>query len=107
MNVSAIHAMPKRAIIATIPERKIDMPGMSAALTLQKTRISAAAVSITIWMIGVTASGSVAAVLRGDRRPDALEEAEDADHQHGAEEDRDAALRVRLQLDLARRAPAA
>src|SRR3954469_14458471 len=55
MKVSAIHAMPNRAIMATIPERKIDIPGTSAARTLQKTRISAAAVSMTIWMIGVTA----------------------------------------------------
>src|SRR3954454_24192828 len=53
MKVSAIHAMPNRAIIATMPERKIDMPGTSPALTLQVMRISAAAVSITIWMIGV------------------------------------------------------
>src|SRR5690349_18372655 len=58
MKVSAIQAIPKSAIIATIPERKIGIPGMSAALTCANTRISAAAVSITIWMIGVTASGS-------------------------------------------------
>ena len=59
MNVSAIQAMPKRAIIATMPDVKIDMFGMSDALTLQKTSISAAAVSITIWMIGVTDRGLV------------------------------------------------
>ena len=59
MKVSAIQAMPNRAIIATIPERKIDMPGMSTARTLQVTSMSAAAESMTIWMIGVTASGSV------------------------------------------------
>src|SRR3954471_5496071 len=58
MNVSAIQAIPNRAIIATIPDRKIDMPGTSPAFTLQVTRISAAAVSMTIWMIGVTDSGS-------------------------------------------------
>src|ERR1051325_4081343 len=56
MNVSAIQAIPKSAIIATIPDRKIGMPGMSFALTWASSRISAAAVSITIWMIGVTAS---------------------------------------------------
>src|SRR6478609_11459608 len=56
MNVSAIQAMPNRAIIATIPDRKIDIPGTSAARTLQVARISAPAVSMTIWMIGVTAS---------------------------------------------------
>src|SRR5690348_15890549 len=55
MNVSAIQAIPKRAIIATIPERKIGIPGMSPAETLQNRTISAAAVSISIWMIGVTA----------------------------------------------------
>src|SRR5436190_17669808 len=59
MNVSAIHAMPKSAIIATIPERKIDVFGMSDAPTLANRTIRAAAVSISIWMIGVTASGSV------------------------------------------------
>src|SRR3954449_7861249 len=59
MNVSAIQAMPNRAIIATMPERKIEVPGRSAALTLQVTRISAAALSMTIWMMGVTDSGSV------------------------------------------------
>src|SRR6476620_7708175 len=59
MNVSAIHAMPNRAIIATMPDRKIDMVGTTVALTLQNTRMSAAAVSMTIWMIGVTDSGSV------------------------------------------------
>ena len=35
MNVSAIQAMPKSAIIATMPEVKIDMFGMSTALTLR------------------------------------------------------------------------
>src|SRR3954447_2779772 len=59
MNVSAIQAIPNRAIIATMPERKIDMPGTSPALTLQVIRISAAAESMTIWMIGVTDNGSV------------------------------------------------
>src|SRR5215211_636884 len=41
-----------------MPERKICVPGMSAVLTAQSSTISAAAVSITIWMIGVTESGS-------------------------------------------------
>src|SRR3954453_22355920 len=58
MKVSAIQAMPNRAIIATMPERKIDMPGTSAARTLQVATIRAAAVSMTIWMMGVTARGS-------------------------------------------------
>src|SRR3954451_10813115 len=58
MNVSAIHAMPNSAIIATIPEVKIDIRGMSDALTCASNSISAAALSITIWMIGVTESGS-------------------------------------------------
>ncbi len=57
--MSAIHAIPKRAIIATIPERKIVIVGTSVALTLQRSRINAAAASMTIWMIGVTESGSV------------------------------------------------
>src|SRR6478735_10082750 len=48
MNVSAIQAMPNRAIIATMPDRKIDIPGTSPARTLHVTRISAAAVSMTI-----------------------------------------------------------
>src|SRR4029078_7423841 len=55
MKVSAIHAMPKSAIIATIPDLKIGIPGMSAALTCANTRIIAAAVSILILIIGVTA----------------------------------------------------
>src|SRR3954470_3909515 len=54
MNVSAIQAMPNRAIIATMPLRKIGMPGTSAARTLHSATINAAAVSMTIWMIGVT-----------------------------------------------------
>src|SRR4051794_22616126 len=58
MKVSAIQAIPNSAIIATIPERKIDMPGTSAAETLQVIRITAAAASMTIWMIGVTDNGS-------------------------------------------------
>ena len=58
MNVSAIHAIPKRAIIAIIPERKIAVPGTSVALTWQNTRISAAAVSMNIWISGVTDIGS-------------------------------------------------
>src|SRR3954471_15038220 len=56
MKVSAIQAIPKRAIIATIPDLKIGMFGMADALTLHSSRISAPAVSMTIWMIGVTAS---------------------------------------------------
>src|SRR3954447_18772105 len=59
MNVSAIQAMPKRAIIATMPDLKIDMFGMSDALTWAKISISAAAVSMTIWMMGVTDRGLV------------------------------------------------
>jgi hypothetical protein len=59
MNVSAIQAMPNNAIIATIPDRNIGMPGTSPAFTLQVRRMSAAALSMTIWMIGVTARGSV------------------------------------------------
>ena len=58
MKVSAIQAIPKRAIIATIPDLKIGVPGMSLALTLQRRTIRAAAASMTIWMIGVTDSGS-------------------------------------------------
>ena len=58
MNVSAIQAMPKSAIIATIPERKIDVSGISVALTCAKTRMSAAAVSMIIWISGVTDIGS-------------------------------------------------
>src|SRR4051812_8856641 len=57
MKVSAIQAMPNSAIIATMPDLKIAVPGISVALTLQKSTISAAAVSISIWMIGVTDSG--------------------------------------------------
>ena len=58
MNVSAIQAIPKRAIIATMPDLKIAVPGMSPALTWQKIRISAAAVSMNIWISGVTEIGS-------------------------------------------------
>ena len=58
MNVSAIHAIPNRAIMATMPDLKIAVPGTSVARTLQSRTIRAAAVSISIWMIGVTDSGS-------------------------------------------------
>ncbi len=58
MNVSAIHAMPKRAIIAIMPERKICVVGTSVAFTCAKTRISAATVSMIIWISGVTDIGS-------------------------------------------------
>src|SRR6188508_3786730 len=54
MNVSAIQAIPKRAIIEIIPDLKIGVPGMSLALTWQRRRMSAAAVSMNIWMSGVT-----------------------------------------------------
>ena len=58
MNVSAIQAMPKRAIIATMPDLKIGVDGMSAAFTCAKISISAAAVSMIIWISGVTDIGS-------------------------------------------------
>src|SRR3954468_9528968 len=58
MNVSAIHAIPKRAIIATMPDAKIGVRGMSEAFTCASSTISAAAVSITIWTIGGTDSGA-------------------------------------------------
>ena len=80
MNVSAIQAMPNRAIIATIPERKIDMPrDVGRACTLRVGAISAAAVSITIWMIGVTDSGSVPPSSLATVGRMLVEEAEDAD----------------------------
>ena len=46
MKVSAIQAMPKSAITATIPDLKIGVPGMSPALTWHRIKISAAAVSM-------------------------------------------------------------
>ena len=58
MNVSAIQAIPKRAIIEIIPDLKICVPGTSLAFTWQKRRISAAAVSMNIWISGVTDIGS-------------------------------------------------
>ena len=107
MNVSAIQAMPNRAIIATIPDLKIGVPGMSPALTLQRRRISAAAVSMNIWMIGVTDIGSTppsSAAIVG-RMPSKRPKMQiDGD---GAEEDRDAALGVRQQHDVGGAAPAA
>src|SRR6188472_4328122 len=57
MNVSAIQAIPKRAIIATIPDLKICVLGMSAAETCARTRINAAAESMIIWISGVTDMG--------------------------------------------------
>src|SRR3954452_14860819 len=54
MDVSAIHAIPKRAIIATIPALKIGVSGIAVACTCARIRISAAADSMNIWMIGVT-----------------------------------------------------
>ena len=58
MKVSAIQAIPNRAIIATMPDLKICVFGMSVAFTCAKIRISAAALSMIIWMIGVTDIGS-------------------------------------------------
>src|SRR6185295_9928564 len=58
MNVSAIQAIPNRAIIATMPDLKIWVFGMSLAFTCAKTSINAAALSMIIWMIGVTDIGS-------------------------------------------------
>ena len=58
MNVSAIHAIPNSAIIATIPDLKIGVPGTSPAFTCASTRMSAAAVSMIIWISGVTDIGS-------------------------------------------------
>ena len=58
MNVSAIQAMPNRAIIATMPDLKIGVPGMSLAFTCANTTISAATVSMIIWISGVTDIGS-------------------------------------------------
>src|SRR6188768_3389117 len=54
MKVSAIQAIPKSAIIATIPDRKIDVLGTSVAETCARSRIMAAAPSMIIWMSGVT-----------------------------------------------------
>ena len=58
MNVSAIQAIPNRAIIATMPDLKIGVDGMSVAFTWAKISISAAAVSMIIWISGVTDIGS-------------------------------------------------
>ncbi len=58
MNVSAIQAIPNSAIMATIPDLKICVPGMSPALTWQSSTIRAAAVSMIIWISGVTDIGS-------------------------------------------------
>ena len=73
--------------------------GMSPAPTLHNTTISAAAASMTIWMIGVTDSGSTPPSSAG---PSAVgpRRSRRCDHKHRAEEDRDAALRVRLQHDV-------
>src|SRR3954462_4381704 len=46
MNVSAIQAMPNSAIMATMPDLKIGVSGISLALTLASHSISAAADSI-------------------------------------------------------------
>ena len=56
--LAAIQAIPKRAIIEIIPDLKIGVPGMSLAFTWQKRRMSAAAVSMNIWISGVTDIGS-------------------------------------------------
>ena len=81
MKVSAIHAIPNRAIIATIPDLKIGVPGTSLAFTWQSRTISAAAVSMNIWMSGVTDIGSTPPPSAATVGPDALEEAEDADRE--------------------------
>ena len=81
MNVSAIQAMPKRAIIATMPDLKICVFGMSRRVDVANSRISAAAASMTIWMSGVTDIGSTpppSAATVG-RMPS--NEAEDADRE--------------------------
>ena len=58
MKVSAIQAIPKSAIIATIPDLKIGVLATSAACTCANSRISAAAESMNIWISGVTDIGS-------------------------------------------------
>ena len=100
MNVSAIQAIPKSAIIATIPDLKIDVPGMSVAFTWQKTRIRAAAVSMIIWISGVTDIGSTPPPSAATVGRMLLDEAEDADRGDAGQEDRDAALGVGLEHDL-------
>ena len=100
MKVSAIQAIPNSAIIATMPDLKIGVPGMSVAFTLQKSTISAAAVSMSIWMIGVTDSGSTpppSAEIVG-RMPSKKPKTQIASD--GAQEDRDAALGVGQQHDV-------
>ena len=71
MKVSAIQAIPNSAIIAIIPDLKIGALATSLAWTCARIRISAAAVSMNIWMIGVTDSGSTPPPSAGmvGRRP--------------------------------------
>jgi hypothetical protein len=70
MNVSVSQARPNNATAETMPALKTDDSGISFADGLQMRMISAATVSITIWMIGVTPIGSVvpsAAAMCGRR----------------------------------------
>ena len=103
MKVSAIQAMPNSAIIATIPERKIGELATSLAFTWHSRRISAAALSMNIWMSGVIDIGSTPPPLRRDRRTEPLEEAEDADRGDPEQEDGHAALGELRKDDLGRR----
>ncbi len=103
MKVSAIQAIPNSAIIATIPDLKIGELATSFAFTLQSRRISAAAVSMNIWMSGVIDIGSTPPSSAATVGRSALEEAEDADRGDAGEEDGDAALGERRQDDVGRR----
>ena len=59
MNVSVNQARPNKAIADTMPALNTDDSGTSFMFGFEISRISAATVNITIWMIGVTPIGSV------------------------------------------------
>ena len=107
MKVSAIQAIPKRAIIATIPDLKICVFGTSVAVHVREEQDQRGRAEHDHLDDRRHRHRLDAAALRGDRRPQALEDAEDADRGDARQEDRDAALRVGQQHDLTRRLPEA
>ena len=94
MNVSAIQAIPKSAIIATIPDLKIGVLGMSLALHVREDQDQRGRGEHEHLDQRRDGHRLDAAALGGDRRPQALEDAEDADRGDAGQEDRDAALGV-------------
>ena len=101
MNVSAIQAIPKRAIIATMPDLKIGVPGTSRRLDVAEDQDQRGGGEHEHLDQRGHRHRLDAATLGRDRRPDALDEAEDADRGDAREEDGDASLRVGQQRDLA------